>query len=245
MTDARLKSFADRIDRLEEERKAIGGDVRDVYVEVKSAGYNPKALRKVLADRRRKTDDQLEAEIERYRAALGVPGATYRGVAEQIGVSKSKLQRLVPRKNHGTPHDPETGEVLTIAPEGPVTSNTAPFDPNVPTTFTASEVAVPPGDGAAPASNDAAGTPSPSIEESCGDEGGPSQPAMRGEASAFVETGGAALAASPQAGVEPGPQDTDPQSAAMDRMVALGQEIDADDLAIPPFLRGSRQRVAA
>lgn len=36
----RLKSFADRIDRLEEEKKGIGGDIKDVYTEVKSAGYN-------------------------------------------------------------------------------------------------------------------------------------------------------------------------------------------------------------
>lgn len=110
--NARLKSFAERIDRLEEEKKAISGDVKDVYTEVKSAGYNAKALRKVLADRRRKSDDELAADMELYRAALGVPGATYRAVAEQLGVTKSKLQRLVPRNQNGTDHDPATGEVI-------------------------------------------------------------------------------------------------------------------------------------
>lgn len=124
MTDAKLKSYADRIDRLEEEKKAIGGDVKDVYVEVKAAGYLPKALRKVLAERRKKTDAELEAEVERYRAALGM--ASYRDVSAALGVSKSKLHRLVPRKTNGTPkvdvitppevaalptHDRETGEI--------------------------------------------------------------------------------------------------------------------------------------
>lgn len=123
----RLKSFADRIDRLEEEKKALSGDVKDVYTEVKSAGYNPKALRKVLADRRRKSDDELAADMETYRAALGVPGATYRAVAEQLGVTKSKLQRLVPRNQNGTEtaHDPATGE---IKEEGCLSGRDAPSD---------------------------------------------------------------------------------------------------------------------
>lgn len=111
ISNERLKSYADRIDRLEEEKKAITGDVRDIYTEVKSAGYNPKALRKVLAERRKKTDEELEADMEAYRSALGMPGATYRSVAEKLGVSKSKLHRLVPREKNGTLHDPETGEI--------------------------------------------------------------------------------------------------------------------------------------
>ncbi len=114
MTDNRLHSFAARIDRLEDERKAIGGDIKEVYVEVKSAGYNVKALRKVLAERRKKTDAELEADIEMYRAELAKPGATLRGVAADHGISKSKLQRLVPKRANGTrpPHDPATGEII-------------------------------------------------------------------------------------------------------------------------------------
>ena len=118
----RLKSFADRIDRLEEERVAIVGDVKDVYVEVKQAGYNPKALRKVLAERRKKTDATLEAEIEVYRAALAEPGATYRSAAAKTGASKSKLHRLVPRNQNGT-DDGENGEASQDA--SPATSTAA------------------------------------------------------------------------------------------------------------------------
>lgn len=100
--DTRLTSFAERLDRLEDEKQGIASDIKDVYAEVKSAGYNPKALRRVLADRRRKPDAEFEADLDLYRAALGVPGATYRSVAGELGVSKSKLQRLVPRKENGT-----------------------------------------------------------------------------------------------------------------------------------------------
>lgn len=103
MSDKRLKSFADRLDNLEDERKAIGGDIKDIYTEVKSAGYNAKALRKVLAERRRKTDAELDADVELYRAQLSIPGASLRSVAAQNGISKSKLQRLVPRERNGTP----------------------------------------------------------------------------------------------------------------------------------------------
>ena len=114
--DARLKSFADRLDRLEDERQAIVSDAKDIYTEVKSAGYNPKALRKVLADRRRKTDEALQTDIELYRSYLGEPGSTYRSVADRLGVSKSKLQRLVPRRERGTAgqpaHDADTGEII-------------------------------------------------------------------------------------------------------------------------------------
>ena len=103
---------------------------KGIYEQVKSAGFNPKALRRVLADRRRKPDAALQADIDLYRAALGEPGSTYRSVADRLGVSKSKLQRLVPRKNGGTAghakvevisppeaevlpaHDASTGEII-------------------------------------------------------------------------------------------------------------------------------------
>ncbi len=110
-TDNRLKAFADRLDRLEDERLAIVADTREIYEELKGEGYNPKALRRVLKERRKKPDAALEADVELYRAALGEPGATYRAVAEKLGVSKSKLQRLVPRKNGGTAKDGTAEEV--------------------------------------------------------------------------------------------------------------------------------------
>lgn len=98
MADAKLSSYADRIDRLEEEKKAIGGDVKDVYSEVKSAGFNPQALRKVLAERRKKRDAQLEADIDTYKVALGMAlvrdeGLSLRAAEKISGASKSSIHR--------------------------------------------------------------------------------------------------------------------------------------------------------
>jgi uncharacterized protein (UPF0335 family) len=69
-----LRLFIERIERLEEEKKAIADDVRDVYSEAKSNGYCTKTMRKVVALRRMEAHDRQEADalIETYRAALGL-----------------------------------------------------------------------------------------------------------------------------------------------------------------------------
>jgi len=110
----RLKSLVERVERLEEERKAIGGDVKDVYSEAKSAGYDVKTMRQIVKERSQDAADRDEQEtlLEVYRAALGM--GTYRSVAAQYGISKSKLHRLVPREENGT-SDPETKD---SAPQG-------------------------------------------------------------------------------------------------------------------------------
>ena len=73
---AQLKSFIERVERLEEEKKAIADDIKDVFGEAKSNGFDVKALRDVL--RRRKMDrDALlahEALVETYESNLGVLG---------------------------------------------------------------------------------------------------------------------------------------------------------------------------
>jgi uncharacterized protein (UPF0335 family) len=131
MDRVQLKSFVDRIERLEEEQRAIGSDKRDVYGEVKSAGYNTKALRKIIAERRQKDREQIEADMEAYRVALGMAveavsngDTSLRRAAKQFGVSKSAIHRLVPREEKsasGTPpHDEQTGEIrdaLNLAPD--------------------------------------------------------------------------------------------------------------------------------
>jgi len=47
-----LRSIVDRIERLEEERKSLGEDIKDVYQEAKSAGFDVKALRQLIRERR-------------------------------------------------------------------------------------------------------------------------------------------------------------------------------------------------
>lgn len=69
-----LKAFVERIERLEEEKKAIAEDIRDVYAESKSSGFDTKALRTIV--RLRKQDAQERAEqamlLETYQHALGM-----------------------------------------------------------------------------------------------------------------------------------------------------------------------------
>ena len=70
----RLKSFIERIEKLEEERKAIGSDIRDVYAEAKGTGFDVKTMRALV--RLRKMDaadrDEQETLLDVYKQALGM-----------------------------------------------------------------------------------------------------------------------------------------------------------------------------
>jgi uncharacterized protein (UPF0335 family) len=69
-----LKAFVERIERLEEEKKAIADDVRDVYAEAKANGFDTKALRAVVQIRKQDVDERREYEaiLETYMHALGM-----------------------------------------------------------------------------------------------------------------------------------------------------------------------------
>lgn len=70
----RLRSLVERVERLEEERKTIGGDIKDIYAEAKSAGFDVKVLRKLIQLRRQEPADVEEQEtlLDVYRRALGM-----------------------------------------------------------------------------------------------------------------------------------------------------------------------------
>ena len=70
----RLRSIVERIERLEEERKALGGDIRDIYAEAKSAGFDVKVLRQLIRIRKQEPADVEEQEtlLDVYRRALGM-----------------------------------------------------------------------------------------------------------------------------------------------------------------------------
>ena len=74
MAAARLRSIVERIERLEEERKALAGDIRDIFAEAKSAGFEMGALREVLLRRRREPAavEERETLVELYSRALGM-----------------------------------------------------------------------------------------------------------------------------------------------------------------------------
>lgn len=73
-TDDRLKLLIERIERLEEEKKGISDDIRDVFLEAKAVGYDPKIMKKVIALRKMKPDDRSEMQmvLETYANALGM-----------------------------------------------------------------------------------------------------------------------------------------------------------------------------
>ncbi|MDR3421897.1 MAG: DUF2312 domain-containing protein [Xanthobacteraceae bacterium] len=70
----RLKAFVERVEKLEEEKKAISDDVRDVYAEAKANGYDTKALRTVVKLRKMDVNERKEQEavLETYMHALGM-----------------------------------------------------------------------------------------------------------------------------------------------------------------------------
>lgn len=69
-----LKAFVERVERLEEEKKAIADDIRDVYGEAKVNGYDVKALRTVVRLRKQDVNERKEQEaiLETYLHALGM-----------------------------------------------------------------------------------------------------------------------------------------------------------------------------
>jgi uncharacterized protein (UPF0335 family) len=72
----RLKAFVERIERLEEEKKAIADDIRDVYAEAKATGFDVKAMRTVVRLRKQDVNERKEHEavLETYLHALGMLG---------------------------------------------------------------------------------------------------------------------------------------------------------------------------
>ncbi|MBS0126731.1 DUF2312 domain-containing protein [Thetidibacter halocola] len=69
-----LRQFIERVERLEEEKKEIGEQIKEVMAEAKGRGYDTKVMRKVIALRKRDKDDiaEEEAVLEMYKAALGM-----------------------------------------------------------------------------------------------------------------------------------------------------------------------------
>lgn len=70
----RLKSFIERIERLEEEKKAIAGDVKEVYAEAKSSGFDTKIIRMIVRLRKMEAHDREEQEqlLDLYKQAIGM-----------------------------------------------------------------------------------------------------------------------------------------------------------------------------
>ncbi len=70
----RLRSFIERIERLEEEKAALAGDIREVFAEAKSNGFDTKIMRQVVRLRKMENADREEQEmlLDLYKRALGM-----------------------------------------------------------------------------------------------------------------------------------------------------------------------------
>lgn len=70
----RLRSIVERIERLEEERKALASDIKDIYSEAKSAGFDVKVIRQLIRIRKQEPAEVEEQEtlLDVYRRAIGM-----------------------------------------------------------------------------------------------------------------------------------------------------------------------------
>ena len=86
-----LKAFVERVERLEEEKATIASDIRDVYAEAKSSGYDVKALRTIVRMRKQDADErrQHEAILETYMLALGM--------LADLPLGQAAIERVAPQ----------------------------------------------------------------------------------------------------------------------------------------------------
>lgn len=70
----RLRSIIERVERLEEERKALAGDIKDIFSEAKSAGFDVKVIKHIISLRKKEPAEVEEQEtlLDLYRRALGM-----------------------------------------------------------------------------------------------------------------------------------------------------------------------------
>mgnify|MGYP003634660089 FL=1 len=73
-SEEQLRLLIERVERLEEEKKNVSEDIRDVYSEAKAVGFDPKIMRQIIRLRKMEADDraEMEAILETYKKALGM-----------------------------------------------------------------------------------------------------------------------------------------------------------------------------
>lgn len=74
VTGQELKQFIERVERLEEEKKEVAEQIKEVFAEMKGRGFDVKAIRTILRERKQDPNDiaEQEAVIDMYKAALGM-----------------------------------------------------------------------------------------------------------------------------------------------------------------------------
>jgi len=108
-----LRSFVERIERLEEEKATIAGDIKEVYAEAKANGFDTKILRKVISLRKKEAAEREEEQsmLDLYMSALGMLADTPLGEAamERAGLSPA-MKAAKDLKKHLKKH----GATMTI-----------------------------------------------------------------------------------------------------------------------------------
>lgn len=71
---SQLRSFVERVERLNEDKKAVLDDIKEVFAEAKASGFDAKTMRKIIAERKKSTEEVQEEEalLDLYRSALGM-----------------------------------------------------------------------------------------------------------------------------------------------------------------------------
>ncbi len=117
-----LKPTIERIERLEEEKKAIADDIRDVYAEAKGNGFDVKALREIVRLRKQNADKRREHEaiLETYMHALGMLADTPLGesaVRRATDMRKPPKAELPKADTKDPPFAPPADEPRTVTPD--------------------------------------------------------------------------------------------------------------------------------
>ena len=112
MINDHLKSFIERIERLEAEKKAIADDIREVYAEAKAVGFDAKAMRELVKLRKvePKQRQEQEAVLDTYKAALGMLLDTPLGQAA-MHRAEPEAKKSVPKAK------PEISATLSVGKE--------------------------------------------------------------------------------------------------------------------------------
>ena len=117
-----LKAFVERIERLEEEKKTIADDIRDVYAEAKGTGFDVKALRTIVRLRKQDADERREHEtiLETYMHALGMLNSSGRerfrcSVCSPNAKNRCAANRVSPTCGAAPPTPPAMRSRITSA----------------------------------------------------------------------------------------------------------------------------------
>ena len=120
-----LKGYVDRLEKMDEEKKAVADDIKDIYAELKGNGYDAKAIRTIVKERKVDAAEAAEQEaiLDTYRVALGMAvqavrdGASQRSAAKAHGVSRSYLGRVLggPSAENASEGPGTVGDILETA----------------------------------------------------------------------------------------------------------------------------------